>query len=102
MIKDNAASMLFKGEGVGIKAKFLDRLGKTFKTTQRLSRVAFDSNGNPVDTLPIMFTGSPKSQERLDKLEKDLEAKKIELRKKPNSKQIKEDINALKYAIQSE
>lgn len=102
MIKDNAADMLFKGQGVGIKAKFLDMMGKTFKTTKRLTRVAFDSNGNPVDTLPIMFTGSPKNQERLDNLQKELEAKKIELRKNPNSKTLKDEVSNIKYAIQSE
>ena len=68
----------------GILPGWLRSMGRdiknTFKTTRSFRRVAVDENGNPIDSIPIMFVGRPRTQKQVDAIEAKLaELEKVRL-----------------------
>lgn len=55
------------------------------KQTTRLTRVNVDENGNIVSSIPIMYTGNLRSEEAIEKLEKELEQIKQAYAKAPRA-----------------
>lgn len=72
------------------------RAWNTFKRTSSTKGVALDENNNLVNSMPIFYTGVPRTDAELDKVSKEIQAKKDELKKGDiSSDDYKTDIAAL-------
>ena len=94
LVQDNMTDTLFsKGGGMaGVATKFKDGVKKAFNTTSRLTRIPVDANGNIVDTLPIMYTGSPQNPENIEKLKQKINDVDLQLIKNVNDKKLVQEL----------
>lgn len=83
LVQDNLSANIFsQGAAMAsVATKASDLLKKGFLNTERLTRVNVDSQGNIIDTLPIMYTGSPQNPERIEDLKKKIDEIEIFLDK---------------------
>lgn len=104
LVSDNMTDSLFKKGSTfaGIAAKFKSKLSKSVNKTRRFTRVFVDSEGNPVDSLPIMYTGSPQNPERIEKLKEKIDALDLELNKNPNDIELIKELEVLKRSLAAE
>lgn len=86
VVRDNLATNLKSDPAGGLFirlwAKTQRSIKNLFTSTTEQKTVIIDEQGRMVDTLPIMFTGNPRVEERLNKLENEIKQLKLDYKNK--------------------